>query len=218
MKFGSFSPGLKAPALHAFCSDDIPLYFDMDNLTPKQAADFHEMCTLVSMLQICLMGISKPEDYIAVFDGITQDPFPELARRYNAMMQKVGLDVVPLDHLIPAPAWTFYDHLAENMPDVDMVDFLMVGRSNKVLHGSEAAIDIILKLNSKYHFAQNAPARDIPVPESMAVTPPLAGQADIASLFDRHGGQIMMKLDGMPGGRKIGPRRMSPIPSEQTFR
>ena len=80
MKFGSFAPGLKAPALHALCSDDVPLYFDMDNLTPKQEADFFEMCVLVSQLQVCLMGISKPEDYIAMFEsGVSVNRSPELA-------------------------------------------------------------------------------------------------------------------------------------------
>jgi hypothetical protein len=203
MKFGSFSPGLKAPALHALCSDDVPLYFDMDNLTPKQAEDFMEMCVLVSQLQVCLMGISKPEDYIAMFNGVEQHPFNDMLKRYNGMMQKAGLSVVPLDHVIPAPVETFYQHLADNLPEVEIVDFLMVSRSNEVLHGSQDAIDVILNLNSKYHFAKNAPTFNIPVPESMAVQPPLAGNPDIEGLFKRHENQIMMKLDGMPGGRNV---------------
>ena len=79
MKFGSFSPGLKVPALHALRADDIPMYFDMDNLTPKQAADFKESNVIGSMLQTCLMGISKPEDYIAVFEEVMRPPFDDVA-------------------------------------------------------------------------------------------------------------------------------------------
>jgi len=205
MKTGSFSPHLKAPALHALCSDDVPLYFDMDNLTPKQQTDHMEMCILVAMLQICLFGISKPEDYVAVFDGIEQQPFKEILQRYHAMMQKVGLTTVPLDHLVPAPAERFYEEVAANMPDVDLVNFLMVSRSNENIHGNKDAIDVILKLNSKYHFAKNAPVHGIPVPESLALQPPLAGNVEAEGLFTRHNGNIMMKLDGMPGGRNVIP-------------
>jgi hypothetical protein len=203
MKTGSFSPHLTAPTLHALSSDDVPLYFDMANLTPKQQADHMEMCVLVSMLQTCLFAISKPEDYIAVFDGIEQQPFKDILKRYHAMMRKVGLSVVPLDHLVPASTEHFYQEVAENMPDVDIVNFLMVSRSNENIHGNASAIDMILKLNSKYHFAQNAPAHGIPVPESLTVHPPIAGNADAQSLFARHNNQIMMKLDGMPGGRNV---------------
>jgi hypothetical protein len=205
MKFGSFSPGLKAPALHALRADDIPMYFDMDNLTPKQAADFKESNVIGSMLQTCLMGISKPEDYIAVFNEVMQPPFDNVAKRYNAMMQKIGLPVVPLDHLIPVPIETFYEHVADNLPDVEIVDFMMVSSANEFLHGSKEAVEVILKLNSKFHFAENAPSFDIPVPESLAVTPPLANQVEVESLFSRHNNQIIMKLDGMPGGRNVSP-------------
>ena len=203
MKFGSFSPGLKVPALHVLSSDDVPLYFDMNNLTPKQQADHYEMCTLVSMLQVCLMGISKPEDYIAMFGGVEAEPFKTLLHRYNAMMQQVGLTVVPMDHLIPAPVDSFYEDIAKKIPDVDIVDFLMVSRSNEVIHDNQDAIEMILKLNSKVHFAQNAPGFGIPVPESLAVVPPLTGNAEAEALFQRHNGNIMMKLDGMPGGRDV---------------
>lgn len=203
MRFGSFSPGLKAPALHALRADDIPMYFDMDNLTQKQAEDFKESNVIGAMLQTCMMGISKPEDYISVFAEVMQPPFNKVAERYNAMMLKVGLPVVPIDHLIPTPALTFYEHVADNLPDVEVVDFMMVSPQNQILHGSKAAVDVIYQLNSKFHFAQNAPSFDIPVPESLAVAPPLANQPEVASLFSRHNSQIMMKLDGMPGGRNV---------------
>ncbi len=205
MKFGSYSPGLKAPTLHALRADDIPMYFDMDNLTPKQAADFRESNVIGSMLQTCLMGISKPEDYIAVFEEVMQPPFDDVAKRYNAMMKKVGLSVVPFEHLIPVPIETFYERVAENLPEVEIVDFMMVSSANELLHGSKEAVDVILKLNSKFHFANNAPSFGIPVPESLAVKPPLAGQPEIERLFSRHNNQIIMKLDGMPGGRNVTP-------------
>ncbi len=205
MKYGSFSPGLRAPALHALRADDIPMYFDMDNLTPKQAADFAESNVIGAMLQTCLMGISKPEDYIAVFEAVLQPPFDDVAKRYHAMMQQIGLPVVPLDHLIPTPIDTFYEHVGENLPDVEIVDFMMVSSANKILHGSREAVDVIFKLNSKTHFARNAPAFEIPVPESLVATPPLANQAEVARLFSRHNNNIMMKLDGMPGGRNVTP-------------
>ena len=203
MKFGSFSPGLKAPALHALRADDIPMYFDIDNLTPKQAADFRESNAIGAMLQTCLMGISKPEDYIAVFEEVMQPPFDEVAKRYHAMMQRVGLSVVPFNHLIPTPVETFYEHVRENLPDVEIVDFMMVSSANEILHGSSDAVDVIRKLNSKTHFARNAPSFGIPVPESLVATPPLANQTNVESLFSRHNNQIMMKLDGMPGGRNV---------------
>ena len=205
MKFGSFSPGLKPPTLHALRADDIPMYFDMDNLTAKQADDFKESNVIGAMLQTCLMGISKPEDYIAVFEEVMHPPFDDVAKRYNAIMQKVGLPVVPLDHLIATPIETFYEHVADNLPDVEIVDFMMVSPSNQILHGSKEAVDVIFKLNSKFHFARNAPSFGIPVPESLAVAPPLANQANVESLFSRHNNRIMMKVDGMPGGRNVTP-------------
>jgi len=146
MKYGSYSPGLQAPTLHALRADDIPMYFDMDNLTPKQAADFRESNVIGAMLQTCLMGISKPEDYIAVFEEVMQPPFDQVARRYHAMMQRVGLPVVPLDHLIPTPIDTFYEHVGANLPEVEIIDFMMISSANQLLHGSQAAVDVILRL------------------------------------------------------------------------
>lgn len=203
MKYGAYSPHLKAPALHALSSDDVPLHFDMNNLTEKQQQDYVEMGMLVAMLQVCLIGISKPEDYIGLFDGHDQPHFKEILHRYHAMMQQVGFDVVPLDHLITAPFETFYETLAEKLPPVDHVNFLMVSRSNEVIHGDRDAIERNLKLNSKYHFAQNAPGFGIPVPESLAVGPPLTGNPEVEALFARHNNQIMMKMTGMPGGRNV---------------
>ena len=203
MKAGAYSPNLKAPALHALSSDDVPLHFDMDNLTDKQQQDHYLMCTLVAMLQVCLIGISKPEDYIALFDGHDLPHFREILERYHALMTQVGFDVVPRDHLITAPAERFYETLAEKLPPVEYVNFLMMSRSNENIHGNQEAIARNLKLNSKYHFAQNAPGFGIPTPETLSVSPTLAGNRAVESLFERHNGQIMLKMTGMPGGRNV---------------
>lgn len=203
MKADAYSPSLRVAAMHAMSSDDVPLYFDMDKLTKKQKQDHMEMCMLIGMLQICLIAISKPEDYVGVYEAIERQPFKEILERYYGMMLKAGFEVVPRDHLITASVDRFYEELADKLPAVEAINFLMVSRSNEVIHGDSAAIDRNIKLNSKFHFAENAPGYGIPIPETLCVSPPLNGNAEVDSLFARHGNQIMLKMPGTPGGRNV---------------
>jgi|TARA_B100002003_G_scaffold251529_1_gene295642 glutathione synthase/RimK-type ligase-like ATP-grasp enzyme len=184
-------------------ADDIPLYFDMDDLTDKQKADQFEQNQLMAMLQVSLLSISKPEDYVGMFDAFTEPPWQNFLVRHHELMSQVGVSMVPLEHTLYAPMDTFYETLAADLPPVELVTFLMISRSNQVIHNDQAAIDRMLKLNSKFHFADNAPDFGIPVPDTIIATQPLTDNAQVESFFADHDNQIILKMTGQPGARNV---------------
>ncbi|MFN3231573.1 MAG: RimK family alpha-L-glutamate ligase [Alphaproteobacteria bacterium] len=203
MKFNSFFPNRPAPTFYAMASDDLPLHFDMEDLTEKQKADHFEQNQLVAMLQVALMSISKPEDYVAQFDQFLKEPWAGFQRRQHDMMARTGFPMVPLDHVVHGHIESFYEDLAEKLPPVELVSFLMMSRSNENIHQDQAAIDRMLKLNSKFHFAENAPGFGIPVPETLIATQPLRGNAEVEAFFAKYNNKIVLKMTGQPGGRNV---------------
>ncbi|MDA0338300.1 MAG: hypothetical protein O2910_00375 [Proteobacteria bacterium] len=203
MKIGSFFPNRPLPTFYAMAADDLPLHFDMDDLTDKQRSDHHEQNQLLAMLQVALLSISKPEDYVALFDEFKLSPWREILERQHALTTKAGIDMVPMDHIVHAPIKTFYEDLAGKIPPVDLVTFLMMSRSNQVIHNDQTVIDRMLKLNSKFHFAENAPAFGIPTPDTMIAEQPLKGNAAVEAFFAKHDNKIILKMTGQPGSRNV---------------
>lgn len=203
MRAGSFSPNRPGTTVHAMAADDLPLHFDMEDLTEKQLADHYDQNRLIAMLQMALLSISKPEDYVAVFEEFTAPPWDGFLKQHHHMMTSVGYPMVPLDHIIYAPMPTFYDSLVGRLPDVDLLNVLMMSRSNQVLHNDQGAIDLMLKLNTKFHFAENAPGFGIPTPDTLIAHQPLTGNPEVEAFFARHDNQIIIKMTGQPGSRSV---------------
>lgn len=203
MKAGSFSPNRAATTVHAMAADDLPLYFDMENLTEKQKADHYDQNRLIAMLQMALLSISKPEDHVAVFEEFNEAPWDGFLKQHHDMMSAVGYPMVPLDHIIFSPMPTYYESLRGRLPDVELLNFLMMSRSNEVLHQDQAAIDLMLKLNTKFHFAEHAPGFGISTPDTLIAKQPLAGNPEARTFFEKHGNRIILKMTGQPGSRSV---------------
>lgn len=203
MQAGSFFPNRPQPTLYAMAADDLPLHFDMANLTKKQQADHYDQNRLLAMLQIALLCIGKPDDYVAVFDAFTRPPWREWLARHHELIRRLGLPVIPLEHLIYAPMDRFYETVAEQIPAVELITFLMMSRSNQAIHGDQASIERMLDLNSKFHFAQHAPRHGIPVPDTLIASQPLRNDPNVAAFFSRHNDQVMLKMTGQPGARNV---------------
>ena len=215
MKCGAFFPNRPLPTVHAMAADDLPLHFDMEELTEKQKRDHFEQNQLLAMLQIALLSISKPEDYVALFDAFNEEPWRGFLAKHHDLMTRTGMSMVPMDHLLFAPVDSYYETIAEGLPPVELVNFLMMSRSNEVIHQDQAAIDRMLKLNSKFHFAEHAPAFGIPIPETLIATQPLAGNAEAEQVFARHDNQIILKMTGQPGARNVA--AVNSIDEAETF-
>lgn len=203
MKAGAYAPNRPDVTLYVMSGDDIPMYFDMDNLTPKQQADHQVNVDLLGHQQVSLMAISKPEDYVAVYEDFKQPPYTGLLERFHALQSSLGLAMVPLDHLVYAPKEHFYEAVAANLPAVAMINLLMVSPSNQALHADREGIERNLKLNSKFHFAENADSFGIPTPETLITSQPLTGNPQAEDFFARHQGQVMLKMTGFAGGRNV---------------
>ncbi len=203
MKIGSFFPNRPQTTFYAMAADDLPLHFDMEDLTEKQKADHYEQNQLLAMLQVALLSISKPEDYVALFDDFQQAPWREILEHQHALTTKAGIPMVPLDHIVHAPIETFYEDLADKIPNVDLVTFLMMSRSNEVIHKDQSVIDRMLKLNSKFHFAENAPGFGIPMPDTIIASQPLSEDEAAVAFFAKHGNKVILKMTGQPGSRNV---------------
>ena len=205
MKSGAYAPNRPEPTLYAMSADDIPMFYDMQNLTEKQKADHDENVRLLGHQQVSLMAISKRQDYVGMYDDFKSAPFDKILNRYHALLSKIGLDMVPMDHLIYAPKETYYDDLAKVLPPVEMINLLMVSRSNEALHHNEEEMARNLNLNSKYHFAENSHTFDIPVPDTIITHQPLKGNEEAEAFFEKHNGEVILKMTGFAGGRNVAP-------------
>lgn len=203
MKAGAYAPNRPETTLYAMSGDDIPMYFDMDKLTPKQQADHAVNVDLLGHQQVSLMAISKPEDYVAVYDDFRKPPYAALLERFHGLQSSLGLPMVPLDHLVYAPKDSYYEAVAANLPPVAMVNLLMVSPSNRALHNDQEGIARNLMLNSKFHFAEHAPSFGIPTPETLITSQPLTCNPEAEFFFARHQGQVMLKMTGFAGGRNV---------------
>lgn len=203
MQAHSFFPGQTAGTLFAMAGDDLSLHFDLDRLTPKQRADHEANEVLTALLQVALLGIGGPRDYVALFDAFDQPPWRALLSRFRAGFERAGLDPVPREHCPFHPRAGFYGSVAAALPDVDLVTLYMLSGSNAVLHENAAALAVSRNLNSKLHFARHAPRAGIPVPETLVThKAELTGPAPAAFIAARPEG-VMLKTLGLAGARNV---------------
>ena len=206
MKAGSFFPVQAETALYAMGADDCSLFFDLNELTEKQQIDHAANQALTAALQVALIALGKPTDWVAMFDAFKTQPWAGLLERYRRQFLAAGYPSIPTDHVIHGTKDGFYDSLVAQLPPVDLINLYMVSGSNSVLHKDPAALTVSRNLNSKFHFAAHAPAFGIPVPETFVTTK--AGLDDPATLAfaERHlseDGAIMLKISGLAGARNV---------------
>jgi hypothetical protein len=206
MKVGSFFPVQAKSTLYAMGGDDCSLFFDLETLTQKQQLDHRANIALTSALQVALIALGKPIDWVAMFEEFKADPWPALLERYRRHFLRAGYRSIPPGHVIHGRSRDFYDSIADKIPDVELISLYMVSGTNSVLHKDPAALAVSRNLNSKFHFAVHAPAFGIPVPETWLTTK--AGLTTPRSLafLERHlagDGAIMLKINGLAGARNV---------------
>jgi hypothetical protein len=206
MKVGSFFPVQAASTLYAMGADDCSLFFDLDTLTEKQRLDHSANIALTSALQVALIALGKPIDWVAMFEEFRAEPWAGLLERYRRHFLRAGYPSIPREHTLHGHSRDLYDSIADRLPDVDLISLYMVSGGNAVLHQDPAALAISRNLNSKFHFAVHAPAFGIPTPETWLTTK--AGLTAPASLafLKRHlagDGAIMLKINGLAGARNV---------------
>ncbi len=206
MKAGSFFPIQQQSAFYAMGADDCSLFFDLGSLTEKQQADHLANITLTAALQVALIALGKPIDYVGMFDAFQDPRWASILARYRRSFQAAGFSTIPAEHVVYGRKWDFYDSLLGRTPPVELVNLYMVSGSNAVLHQDPVALEVSRNLNSKFHFAEHAPAFGIPVPETFVTTKAgLSGPA-AAAFLERHAGgrgAVMLKISGLAGARNV---------------
>jgi hypothetical protein len=202
-RVGSFLPEQPVPCLYAMAGDDCSLHFDLTELTPGQQADHEANQALTGMLQVALTGIGKPEDYVALYDRFTEAPWAGALARYHDAFRRMGLSPVEAGHFRYHPRDGYYESVAADLPDVPMINLYMTSGSNAVLHGDPDALEVSRNVNSKLHFALHAPAFGIPVPYTLVTTKGRLDGAEVADLFRRYPGGLMLKTLGLAGARNV---------------
>ncbi|MEH6515183.1 MAG: hypothetical protein V7742_00775 [Halioglobus sp.] len=183
--------------------DDCSLHHDLEQLTAKQQVDHAENQMLTAALQVALVGLGKPADQVALVDQFLQSPWQALLHHYHQMFNDMGMDPVALTGIHYLPLAEYYPQTALLKSPADLLNLYMVSGSNAVLHKSDAALAISQNVNSKLHFARNAPAAGIPVPETQIFSKAgiLRGEAD--SFFKNHPNGVMVKILGLAGARNV---------------
>ncbi len=206
MKVGSFFPVQSKSTLYAMGADDCSLFFDLDKLTEKQQLDHRANIALTSALQVALIALGKPTDWVAMFEEFRADPWAGLLERYRRHFLRAGYPSIPREHVIDGRSRDFYDSIADKVPDVDLISLYMVSGTNAALHKDPAALAVSRNLNSKFHFAVHAPAFGIPVPETYLTTKAGLAAPQSLAFLERHlasDGAIMLKINGLAGARNV---------------
>jgi len=207
MRAGSFFPGKTYTSLYAMAGDDCSLHFDLDKLTEKQQADHLSNIELTAMLQVALAGIGHSGDYLALYDEYQAPEWQACLARYHAMFSRMVGDTVPMSHFSYHPKFTFYESVArlvESAPDLaDVVNLYMSSGSNMVIHKDPELLEINRNVNSKQHFAENAPVFGVPFPDTITCTKAELSSRRVQSFFDHHQGAVMAKLLGLAGARNV---------------
>ncbi len=207
MKAGSFFPGTHYSSLYAMAGDDCSLFYDLNALTEKQRADHEANVELTAMLQVALACVGHADDYLALYDEYEKPHWMAMLRRYHGFFKSMVADVVPMEHFSYHPKYTYYDSVAslvEQQPLLtDVVNLYMSSGSNAIIHKDPDLLKINQNVNSKKHFAENAPDFGIPTPETLVCTRADLGSEAVAQFFSRHKNQIMAKLLGLAGARNV---------------
>lgn len=203
MRAHSFFPGQAEPTLYAMAGDDLSLFFDLENLTPKQQADHDSNVVLTGLLHGALIGLGKKEDHIALFEAVGGEPWKGMMEFYFQAFQEMGLDPIPPDHWHYHPPFSYYGSVAAGTVPTEQVTLYMLSGSNSIIHGDSGAFEVSQKVNSKAHFAENAPGYGIPVPETLLTTKAGLEGGEAADFLARHPGEVMLKILGLAGARNV---------------
>jgi hypothetical protein len=203
MKVGSFSPAQKKPVLYAMAGDDCSLHHDMDQLTARQQVDHAENQMLTAALQVALTGLGKPGDEVALVDQFQQSEWQSLLSHYRQLFEGMNLDPVLPGGLHYVSQDAYYQQVADIDSAAELLNLYMISGSNAVLHRNDKALAVSQNVNSKLHFARNAPAAGIPVPETQIFTKTQIQQGDADTFFNRNAGGVMVKILGLAGARNV---------------
>ena len=198
----SYFPNQTATVLYAMAGDDCSLYFDIENLTPKQQADHTSNIDLTGMLQVANLYMGKPQDHAAMFDQFLTPPWSDLLNFYQRAFDEMGTQPITPSHRHFYPRDTFYSGVADNHPNVDLTTLYLVSGSNAPLHRSSAALEVSRAVNSKMVLARNAAEAGIPVPETLVCTKADLQSDRVAAFLAKHG-EVMLKIMGLAGSRNV---------------
>ena len=142
MKVDSFFPVQAKSTLYAMGADDCSLFFDLNALTEKQQLDHRANIALTSALQVALIALGKPIDWVAMFEEFKAAPWPALLERYRRHFLRAGYPSIPPEHVIHGESRNLYDSIADKLPDVELVSLYMVSGTNAVLHKNPGALAV----------------------------------------------------------------------------
>ncbi len=112
-----------------------------------------------------------------------------------------------MEHFSYHPRDTYYQSVANHIKDnpalTDVANLYMSSGSNKLIHQNEELLAINRNVNSKKHFAENAPAFGIQVPDTLVTTKAELASKSVADFFNKHQNKIILKLLGLAGARNV---------------
>lgn len=207
MKSGSYFPDPGYSSMYAMAGDDCSLFFDLNELTEKQLQDHRDNQELTACLQVALMCIGNSDDHVALYEDFNQSGWRETLIRYQDFFGRMVGDVVPANHLTYHPRQAFYESVARyldaNPGLTDVANLYMSSGTNSVIHRNPGLLEVSRNVNSKKHFAENAPAYGISVPDTLLTTKEMLNGSDVKAFFDKHNNQLMIKLMGLAGARNV---------------
>ena len=207
MKGGSYFPGTAFSSLFAMAGDDCSLHFDLDDLSDKQQADHLSNIELTAMLQVALACIGHDNDHLALYDENLKPEWQETLKTYHVFFRQMVAATVPMEHFSYHPKFDYYKSVAklaaENPNLTDVINLYMVSGSNAGLHRDEKLLNVSRNVNSKVHFAENAPGYGIPTPDTLVCTKAELTGDGVKDFFARHDNQVMLKLLGLAGARNV---------------
>jgi len=203
MKVGAFIPEQSASSLYAMAGDDCSLHHDLSRLTSKQQVDHQENQMLTCALQVALIGLGKPIDYVALATPFMEPVWRDLLGRYSEMFTAMGLDSIPEAHWQFHPLDGYYESVAASLPKVDLTNLYMISGSNTPLHQDSEALAVSRNVNSKLHFAHHAPAAGLPVPRTEVYSKQAIRKGEANPFFSDYPRGVMVKLLGLAGSRNV---------------
>ncbi|MFP6793433.1 MAG: hypothetical protein VB996_09240 [Pseudomonadales bacterium] len=207
MKAGSYFPGNHYSSLYAMAGDDCSLFFDLEELTEKQQADHLSNIELTAMLQVALACVGHDRDHLALYEEYQEPGWQKMLQRYHDFFSRMTSEVVPMEHFSYHPKDTYYqavaNHIKDNPALTDVANLYMSSGSNKLIHQNEELLAINRNVNSKKHFAENAPAFGIQVPDTLVTTKAELVSKSVADFFNKHQNKIILKLLGLAGARNV---------------
>ena len=207
MQAGSFFPGSHYSSIYAMAGDDCSLFFDLDDLTEKQQADHLSNIELTAMLQVALACIGHGKDHLALYEEFLEPGWQETLQRYHGLFSRMTKEVVPFEHFSYHTKTTFYQSVANLIKDkpalADVANLYMSSGSNEIIHQNSQLLEINRNVNSKKHFAENAPAYGIRVPDTIVTTKGALRDTAVTAFFEKHQYKVMLKLLGLAGARNV---------------